>query len=172
MPKWLGPTRPQVFEHHQLFAWSISLPSWKSVKRNKKKPTHYVETQTAELSSHSQKWSLHLSLAPENISHGLSLSLVKMMKPWHDPQPKVTWEGDRRRQWTAAIFSHGTGMVIPIVLGHKKQARCPSSVAGPSPKGHTQSWAAAECCSQPPVPEAHTPDVADGNKGQMCELDA
>lgn len=25
-----------VFEHHQLFAWSISLPSWKSIKRNKK----------------------------------------------------------------------------------------------------------------------------------------
>lgn len=150
MPKWLGPTRPQVFEHHQLFAWSISLPSWKSVKRNKKKPTHYVETQTAELSSHSQKWSLHLSLAPENISHGLSLSLVKMMKPWHDPQPKVTWEGDRRRQWTAAIFSHGTGMVIPIVLGHKKQARCPSSVAGPWPKGHTQLSAAASLlCLKP-----------------------
>lgn len=65
----------------------------------------------------------------------------------------------------AAGFSHGAGSIIPAMLGFKKQT-CwlphISSGAGPWPKRH----------AQPPAPEAHTPDVAGGNKGQMCELGA
>lgn len=96
--------------------------------------------------------------------------------------PKCPGGGDGRRQkWDGCpVQQDGCSFLTwhrrnyPCHVGSEQTGTLPhvDSGAGPWPKRHAWSWATAEHHSQPPAPEAHTPDAAGGNKGQMCELDA
>lgn len=108
----------------------------------------YFGTQMAELNSHSQKWSLHTSLIPQNQPNcqwgpRIKFTLAQCVTGKEHVTLTLTWPtvqsvlgevmGEDRSGTAAlysrmaAVFSHGTGAIIPATLGQNKQAHCPTS---------------------------------------------
>lgn len=139
-----GPSVSSVFKHTQVFTWSTSLPSWKSVER----------TKNAFLFGEKNGWTQQsfskviftflfdtakttkLPVRPQKKIHVASLCHgQRQCNPEMTYSPKWPAEvmGEGRTGMAAlysrmaAVFSHSTGTIIPATLGHKKQARCPMS---------------------------------------------